>query len=91
MLFFRWYPTLNYPSDLFYLNEALVSLLSQVSAIAKQFALLHNALKFEALRLLSTILSSSYSVWNSIYFLENFIFCIIVRCTFLSYLSRIFH
>ncbi|KAL8475199.1 hypothetical protein ACS0TY_031573 [Phlomoides rotata] len=32
-----------------------------VSAIAKQFALLHNALKFEALHLLSTILSSSHS------------------------------
>lgn len=32
-----------------------------VSAIAKQFARLHNALKFEALHLLSTLLSSSYS------------------------------
>lgn len=39
-------------------------MLFKVSAIAKQFALLHNALKFEALHLLSTILSSSHSVGN---------------------------
>ncbi|KAL6502109.1 hypothetical protein OROGR_027242 [Orobanche gracilis] len=32
-----------------------------VAAVSKQFALLHNALKFEALHLLSTILSSNYS------------------------------
>ncbi|KAL3844006.1 hypothetical protein ACJIZ3_001409 [Penstemon smallii] len=32
-----------------------------VAVIAKQFAVLHNALKFEALHLLSTILSSSYA------------------------------
>lgn len=42
---------LGYPSELS----------KMVSAIAKQFALLHNALKFEALHLLSTILSSSHS------------------------------
>lgn len=36
----------------------------QVSAIARQFARLHNALKFEALHLLSALLSSSYSVWK---------------------------
>ncbi|XP_073301479.1 uncharacterized protein [Primulina huaijiensis] len=33
-----------------------------VTTIAKQFAVLHNALKFEALHLLSNILSSNYSV-----------------------------
>ncbi|PIN23138.1 Neurochondrin/leucine-rich protein (Neurochondrin) [Handroanthus impetiginosus] len=32
-----------------------------VAAIAKQFAVLHNALKFEALHILSTVLSSNYS------------------------------
>lgn len=55
---------LNFELSLFYLNVAVVSLLFQVSAIAKQFARLHNALKFEALHLLSTLLSSSYSVWK---------------------------
>lgn len=34
----------------------------QVAVIAREFAVLHDALKFEALHLLSAILSSKYSV-----------------------------
>lgn len=34
----------------------------QVAAVARQFAVLHNALKFEALHLLSAVFSSEYSV-----------------------------
>ncbi|XP_059658206.1 uncharacterized protein LOC132304506 [Cornus florida] len=44
------------------INNGYSSELSKmVATIAKQFAVLHNALKFEALHLLSTILSSKYS------------------------------
>ncbi|KAE9463479.1 hypothetical protein C3L33_04625, partial [Rhododendron williamsianum] len=42
-------------------NEYPSELAVMVAAISKQFAVLHNALKFEALRLLSVILSSVYS------------------------------
>ncbi|PSS01101.1 Neurochondrin like [Actinidia chinensis var. chinensis] len=42
-------------------NEYSSELAMMVTAIAKQFAVLHNALKFEALHLLSAILSSKYS------------------------------
>lgn len=42
-------------------NEYPSELAVMVAAISKQFAVLHNALKFEALRLLSVILSSEYS------------------------------
>lgn len=42
----------------------------QVAAVARQFAVLHNALKFEALHLLSAIFCSDYSV--SFY---SFTFC----------------
>ncbi|KAL5783060.1 hypothetical protein ACOSP7_008089 [Xanthoceras sorbifolium] len=41
-----------------YLSELSV----MVATIARQFAVLHNALKFESLHFLSTILSSNYSV-----------------------------
>lgn len=34
----------------------------QVAAVARQFAVLHNALKFEALHLLSAVFCSDYSV-----------------------------
>jgi len=34
----------------------------QIAAVARQFAVLHNALKFEALHLLSAVFSSEYSV-----------------------------
>ncbi|KAF6147623.1 hypothetical protein GIB67_031614 [Kingdonia uniflora] len=43
-------------------NEYSSQLSHIVAVISKQFALLHNALKFEVLRLLSSILSSSYAV-----------------------------
>ncbi|KAK9098445.1 hypothetical protein Syun_025490 [Stephania yunnanensis] len=43
-------------------SEYSSELTSIVSTIARQFALLHNALKFEALHLLSAILSSKYAV-----------------------------
>lgn len=46
----------------FSLIWALLSWCFQVTTIAKQFAVLHSALKFEALHLLSNILSSNYSV-----------------------------
>ncbi|XP_057466915.1 uncharacterized protein LOC130756420 isoform X3 [Actinidia eriantha] len=42
-------------------NEYSSELAMMVTALAKQFAVLHNALKFEALHLLSAILSSEYS------------------------------
>ncbi|KAI3467982.1 hypothetical protein Pfo_024645 [Paulownia fortunei] len=48
------------PAENVYVDHPL-ELSKMVAAIAKQFALLHNALKFEALHLLSTILSSNYS------------------------------
>uniref|UniRef100_A0A0D3D7F4 Uncharacterized protein n=1 Tax=Brassica oleracea var. oleracea TaxID=109376 RepID=A0A0D3D7F4_BRAOL len=34
----------------------------QVAAVARQFAVLHNALKFEALHLLSAVFCSDYSL-----------------------------
>lgn len=34
----------------------------QVAAVARQFAVLHNAMKFEALHLLSAVFCSEYSV-----------------------------
>ncbi|KAK9130530.1 hypothetical protein Sjap_011017 [Stephania japonica] len=43
-------------------SEYSSKLTSIVATIARQFALLHNALKFEALHLLSAILSSKYAV-----------------------------
>ncbi|GJZ89147.1 neurochondrin isoform X1 [Tanacetum coccineum] len=43
------------------IKEHCSELSSVVTALAKQFALSHNALKFEALHLLSTILSSIYA------------------------------
>ncbi|KAL1532671.1 neurochondrin [Salvia divinorum] len=48
------------PAENVYLEHP-VELSKMVSAIARQFARLHNALKFEALHLLSALLSSSYS------------------------------
>ncbi|CAI9771476.1 unnamed protein product [Fraxinus pennsylvanica] len=48
------------PAEKFYV-ERPSELSKMVAAIAKQFAVLHNALKFEALHLLSAILSSNYS------------------------------
>ncbi|OIT08226.1 PREDICTED: neurochondrin isoform X1 [Nicotiana attenuata] len=49
------------PSENVY-SEHPADLSMVVAAVAKQFAVLQNALKFEALHLLSTILSNSYSV-----------------------------
>ncbi|CAA2954494.1 neurochondrin isoform X1 [Olea europaea subsp. europaea] len=48
------------PAEKFYVEHPS-ELSKMVAAIAKQFAVLHNALKFEALHLLSAILSSNYS------------------------------
>ncbi|XP_042036930.1 neurochondrin-like isoform X1 [Salvia splendens] len=48
------------PAENVYLEHP-TELSKMVSAIARQFARLHNALKFEALHLLSALLSSSYS------------------------------
>ncbi|KAK6162123.1 hypothetical protein DH2020_001964 [Rehmannia glutinosa] len=48
------------PAEKVYVSHTS-ELSKMVAAIAKPFALLHNALKFEALHLLSTILSSNYS------------------------------
>lgn len=42
-------------------NEYPLELSKMVAAVAREFALLHNALKFEALHLLSAILSSEHS------------------------------
>ncbi|KAL3650675.1 hypothetical protein CASFOL_007078 [Castilleja foliolosa] len=47
------------PAEEVYVHPSELS--KMVAAIAKQFALLHNALKFETLHLLSTILSSDHS------------------------------
>lgn len=41
----------------------------QVAVIAKQFAILQNALKFEALYLLSSIMSNKYSVCDFLPFM----------------------
>ncbi|XP_073133310.1 uncharacterized protein [Henckelia pumila] len=49
------------PGETLYV-ECPHELTKMVTTIAKQFAVLHNALKFEALHLLSNILSSNYSV-----------------------------
>ncbi|KAK2659665.1 hypothetical protein Ddye_006198 [Dipteronia dyeriana] len=43
------------------INDYLSELSMMVTTIARQFAVLHNALKFESLHLLSAILSSNYS------------------------------
>lgn len=55
----------------------------QVAAVARQFAVLHNALKFEALHLLSAVFSSEYSV--SFHFLT---FCGKVAVNERSYVIR---
>lgn len=47
--------------------------LIQVAAISRQFAILHNALKFDALRLLSVIFSSQYSVSIMIFCLNFYV------------------
>ncbi|PHT36792.1 hypothetical protein CQW23_24492 [Capsicum baccatum] len=49
------------PSEIVY-SEHPTDLSTVVSAVAKQFAVLQNSLKFEALHLLSAILSNRYSV-----------------------------
>ncbi|KAL2471873.1 neurochondrin family protein [Abeliophyllum distichum] len=50
----------NLPGEKLYADHPS-ELSKMVAAIAKQFAVLHNALKFEALHLLSAILCSNYS------------------------------
>jgi len=60
----------------------------QVSSIAKQFAVLHNALKFDALHLLSAILSSEYSVCNfssTVCLLFKYIFRSYSTCLLIPY------
>lgn len=60
------------PSEYVY-SEHPTDLSMVVCAVAKQFAVLQNALKFEALHLLSTILSNRYSapVYDALRLMEN--------------------
>ncbi|KAJ8538844.1 hypothetical protein K7X08_032313 [Anisodus acutangulus] len=60
------------PSERVY-SEHPTDLSMVVAAVAKQFALLQNALKFEALHLLSAILSNGYSahVYDALRLMEN--------------------
>ncbi|KAK4363051.1 hypothetical protein RND71_018292 [Anisodus tanguticus] len=60
------------PSDNVY-SEHQTELAMVVAAVAKQFALLQNAMKFEALHLLSAILSNGYSapVYDALRLMED--------------------
>ncbi|KAF9587074.1 hypothetical protein IFM89_039760 [Coptis chinensis] len=62
-------------------NEYAAELSQLVAAIARQFALLHNALKFKALNLLSTLLSSEYAapLHDALRLVSNEIWPIYVR------------
>ncbi|KAF9614535.1 hypothetical protein IFM89_019198 [Coptis chinensis] len=77
------------PMDSLY-NEYAAELSQLVAAIARQFALLHNALKFKALNLLSTLLSSEYAapLHDALRLVSNEIWPIYVRVGIVAILQN---